>query len=180
MRSHKATDFTYSYLPSVQFKSIEIGEGITESEVILVCSYRSFPPLKYARFIDRTVSTRFTIGIFDLLCEDEASMEATSPDAGGQGEPNHGHAYVTRGARRSKESGCRRLRPLDPNNLPLLEIDRVGVGVGEECQGQGRACACPTRISQIFTEVWCGYCGRTRKWEQWTRRARGYRTPHHE
>jgi 2-oxoisovalerate dehydrogenase E2 component (dihydrolipoyl transacylase) len=53
----------------------------------MVCSYRSFSPLplNHVRFIDRNVSTRSTIGMFDPLCEvqsDKASVEITSPYEG--------------------------------------------------------------------------------------------------
>ncbi|KAH9964082.1 hypothetical protein BGW80DRAFT_817599 [Lactifluus volemus] len=52
-----------------------------------VCSYRTFSPLplKQFRFIDRNVSTRSTIGMFNPLCEvqsDKASVDITSPYEG--------------------------------------------------------------------------------------------------
>jgi hypothetical protein len=79
MHSHKAeTDFTFSYLLSMVGR---LAKGITEFEVILVCSYRSFSPwpLKHVRFICRNVYTRFCL---TPLCEDKASVEITSPYAG--------------------------------------------------------------------------------------------------
>jgi hypothetical protein len=49
----------------------------------MVCSYRTFSPLPFfPPFIDRNVSTRFTISMFDPLSEGKASMETTNPYAG--------------------------------------------------------------------------------------------------
>jgi hypothetical protein len=78
---------------------------------------------------------------------------------------------------------ARLLHPLDPNNLRPLGIDRVGVGVDDECQVRGQGRAFPACSMQLFTEVWRGDCATSafsRKWEKRSRREREHRTLHRE